>query len=70
MNEKIDALCAELRALDYWEWLYQQAIIPTEADVISHRLRQARRTEITSELQGKLDTHSFVSPPRKTALGQ
>ena len=50
VQEDIDALCAELRAIDYWEWLYRHDP-STEADEISHQLRRARRAEILIALQ-------------------
>ena len=51
MDSRVEVLCAELRAIEYWEWLYQQRSPPSKADEISHKLRQARRTEIMIALQ-------------------
>ncbi len=51
MSERLELLCAELRAIDHWEWLYRVSSPTSEADELSHRLRQARREEIVSEIQ-------------------
>ena len=51
MGNRMEALCAELCAIDYWEWLYRESSSRTESDGLSHALRQARRAAIMSEIQ-------------------
>ncbi len=51
MSSCIEALRAELRAIAYWESLYEQATSGSESDELSHLLRQARRAEIMRELE-------------------
>ncbi len=51
MTSCIDALRAELCAIEYWESLYEQDASGSESDELSHLLRQARRAEIMSELE-------------------
>jgi len=51
MTKRLELLCAELRAIDYWEWHYRRATTPRDSDDLSHELRQERREQIVSEIQ-------------------
>ena len=51
MGNCMQALCAELRAIEYWEWLYHESPSRMASDDLSHALRQARRATIMSEIQ-------------------
>lgn len=51
MSDRLEVLCAEVRAIDYWEWHYRRATTPRDSDELSHELRTERREEIVSEIQ-------------------
>jgi hypothetical protein len=50
MNGRLETLCAELRAIEYWEWDYRRST-PSPLDELSHELRQERGKQIVSEIQ-------------------
>ena len=51
MNDRLELLCAELRAIDYFEWQYRRATHLNDSDEMSHELRLERRERIVSEIQ-------------------
>lgn len=51
MNDRMDILCAELCAIEYWDWNYRHSPEVTESDDLSHELREERRAQIISEIQ-------------------
>ncbi len=51
MSDRLELLCAELRAIDYFEWQYRRATHPNDSDEMSHELRLERRKRIVSEIQ-------------------
>ena len=36
MTDRLELLCAELRAIDYFEWHYRRVRRPNESDELSH----------------------------------
>ena len=51
MTDRLELLCAELRAIDYFEWHYRHATRRNDSDELSHQLRIERRERIVSEIQ-------------------
>jgi len=51
MSDRLELLCAEVRAIDYFEWHYQHAITRNESDELSHELRLEQREKIVSAIQ-------------------
>ena len=51
MSDRLELLCAEVRAIDYFEWHYQQALTRDESDEWSHELRLERREQLVSAIQ-------------------
>jgi|GEM_PF-4944508 len=51
MSDRLELLCAEVRAIDYFEWHYQHALTRTESDARSHELRLEHREKIVSAIQ-------------------
>ena len=51
MSDRLELLCAEVRAIDYFEWHYRRVTQPNQSDELSHELRQERRERIISEIQ-------------------
>ena len=51
MNDRLEPLCAELRAIDYFEWHYRHPTHPSDSDELSHQLRLERRQRIVTEIQ-------------------
>ncbi len=51
MSDRLELLCAEICAIDYFEWHYGRAAHRRESDEISHELRLERRERLISEIQ-------------------
>jgi hypothetical protein len=51
MSDRLELLCAEVQAIDYFEWHYQHALTRNESDELSHELRLERREQIVSAMQ-------------------
>ena len=52
MDNHLERLAAELKAIELWDEIYRFDATHREIDETSHRIRQERRREIMREMEG------------------